>query len=121
MTAISAHGSAPAGERSQNALRQMQYELGTLQAERRAGPWPDSGSLAEFQAAVDRAVREARRVTALEYRWARRHRLWERPEWSDAIEEHAVRLKARRERAREIAEGREQLLRRLLAEAEGRA
>jgi hypothetical protein len=73
--------------------------VGRHQAYAKAGPWPRSGTLAEYQAAADRAVKAAHRCANLEYRYAQRFRLWE-----------------------EIAEEREFFLHRLLtAEPAGRA
>jgi hypothetical protein len=98
---------------------QTQAALGEAQAISAAGDWPSFGTLDELRAAVDRALREARRVTSIEYRWVRRFDLAVRPDWPDRYAQQVARLRARRERAREIAEDRERLLMRLLAETAG--
>ena len=88
--------------------------FGEWQAYRRAGPWPRSGTLEAFSIATDRAVREARRASNLEYRWCRRFRLWECQD--ERVERQSIRLLARRELAIEIAEERKYLMRRLVDE-----
>jgi len=95
---------------------------GERQAIERAGPWPRGGDIAAYAAADHRAVREARRCQDLEIRWSRRFRLWEPPQCDDPVVAlHTARLAARRRKAIEIAEHREQLLRQLLSTPQGRA
>lgn len=97
--------------------------VGRRQAAERAGPWPRSGTLAEYEAAAERAVRAAHRCADLGFRWNMRFRLWEAPQRdSEAVELQAARLAAREDAAREIAEEREFFLGRMLtAEPAGRA
>jgi len=93
---------------------------GEMQAITRAGPWPICGTLEEYQAATDRAVREACRTGDITYRWNTRYRLWERP-MTPELRRNIDRLWHRRQLAISIAEEREYLLRRLCAPAVGGA
>ncbi len=100
--------------------RQHQERKGEAQARERAGLWPIAGSLDDYLAARDRAVRAACRVGDIAYRWNVRFRLWERPD-DPVVDLHSARLEARKTVAVTIAEDREWMLRRLCAAPVGRA
>jgi hypothetical protein len=93
---------------------------GEWEAEERAGTWPTSGTVEEYQAAVDRAVKAARRVANLQYRYNVRFHLWET--FSGELSDNDEYLDARKHRAIRIAEEREWLFRRIYTqEARGSA
>ena len=96
------------------------YEAGAAIAEARCGPWPLSGALSDFADACDRARREADHVNTLERRWTMRYRVWLADRFERALPQ-AYRLRGRRERSREIAASREQLLAALIRDVAGRA
>lgn len=100
---------------------QEPYIAGRLQAWRLAGDWPESGSIAELAASVDRAADALRFVQRLEVRWFTRYRVWAaRDKWAMS-EPMLERLKCRLEAAKEIAEARAALFRRLLIDRAGSA
>ena len=91
----------------------MRYYLGAEVAWRRAGPWPTSGTIVDYELAASRAFHAAHRTADLEWRYVRR---WPYPAYPPWSPERATYFRARREKAIDIAELRLFLLNRLLHE-----